>query len=123
MAKILVIDDAKFMRTVIKKIVHELGHETIEAVDGREGLERINAERPDVVLTDIIMPEMDGPEMLAFLRNVHLEENIIVISANLQDAIKEQLLDLGVSYFFGKPPGKEKLRIAIDQLLNKKKQD
>ncbi len=119
MAKVLVIDDAKFMRTVIKKIVHELGHETIEAANGREGLERINAERPDVVLTDIIMPEMDGTELIAFLREVHLEENIIVISANIQHAIKEQCRDLGVSRFFNKPPDKTKLGEAIDQILKK----
>ena len=123
MAKILVIDDAKFMRTVIKKIVRELGHEPVEAANGREGLEKINAERPDIVLTDIIMPEMDGPEMLTFLRDVHLEANVIVISANIQDAIKDQCLDLGVSRFFGKPPDKEALAKAIDEILNNGKQN
>lgn len=123
MAKILVIDDAKFMRTVIKKIVRELGHEPVEAANGREGLEKINSERPDIVLTDIIMPEMDGPEMLTFLRDVHLDANVIVISANIQDAIKDQCLDLGVSRFFGKPPDKEELGKAIDEILNNGKQD
>ncbi len=123
MAKILVIDDAKFMRTVIKKIVHELGHETIEAVNGQEGLEKISTERPDVVLTDLIMPKMDGELMLSFLHFTHLHENVIVISANLQDAIKEQLRVLGVSKFFAKPPDKEALGEANDQILNKGKQD
>jgi CheY-like chemotaxis protein len=122
MAKVLVIDDAKFMRTVIKKIVLELGHETVEAANGREGLEKINIEKPDIVLTDIIMPEMDGTELLTLLRDLHLDGNVIVISANIQNAIKEQCLGLGVSRFFGKPPDKEGLGKAIDEILNKGKQ-
>ncbi len=123
MAKVLIIDDAKFMRRVIKKIVVELGHETIEAANGREGIEKINAEKPDIVLTDIIMPQMDGTEMIALLHEVHLDGNIIVISANIQDAIKEQCRGLGVSQFFKKPPDKAELKDAIDELLSKGKQN
>jgi len=50
MAKILVIDDAKFTRTMLKKMLVEFGHETIEAENGREGLEKITSEEPDLVL-------------------------------------------------------------------------
>ncbi|MBC8555476.1 MAG: response regulator, partial [Candidatus Brocadiales bacterium] len=60
MAKILIIDDAKFTRTMLKKMITEFGHETIEAGNGREGLEKITSEDPDLVLTDILMPEMEG---------------------------------------------------------------
>ncbi|MBT3353990.1 MAG: response regulator [Candidatus Scalindua sp.] len=119
MAKILVIDDAKFTRTMLKKMLVEFGHETIEAENGREGLEKITSEEPDLVLTDILMPEMEGTELLALLRETNMDVKVIVISANIQDTVKDQCMNLGVSEFFGKPPDKEKLKNAIEGLLNK----
>ncbi len=66
---------------------------------------------------------MDGTEMISLLHEVHLDGNIIVISANIQDAIKEQCLDLGVSQFFKKPPDKAELGEAIEEILSKGKQN
>jgi CheY-like chemotaxis protein len=119
MAKILVIDDAKFTRTMIKKMLVEFGHETIEAENGREGLEKITSEEPDLVLTDILMPEMEGTELLAILRETNMDVNVIVISANIQNTVKNECMNLGVCEFFGKPPDKEKLKEAIERILNK----
>ncbi len=119
MAKILIIDDAKFNRTMLKRIISEFGHETIEAANGRDGLEMICNDKPDIFLTDILMPEMDGTEMLKLLQETHLEVPIIVISANIQDIIKDQCMDMGVTKFFGKPPDKEALKSAIEEILNK----
>jgi CheY-like chemotaxis protein len=119
MAKILVIDDAKFTRTMIKKMLVEFGHETIEAENGREGLEKITSEEPDLVLTDILMPEMEGTELLAILRETNMDVNVIVISANIQNTVKDECMNLGVCEFFGKPPDKEKLKEAIERILNK----
>jgi CheY-like chemotaxis protein len=123
MAKILVIDDAKFTRTMIKRMLVEFGHETIEAENGREGLEKITSEDPDLVLTDILMPEMEGTELLALLRETNMDVKVIVISANIQDTVRDQCMNLGVSEFFGKPPDKEKLKMAIEGILNKGGQD
>ena len=119
MAKILIVDDAKFTRTMLKKMIVEFGYETIEAGNGREGLEKITSEEPDLVLTDILMPEMEGTELLALLRETNMDVKVIVISANIQDTVKDQCMNLGVSEFFGKPPDKEKLKNAIEGLLNK----
>jgi CheY-like chemotaxis protein len=119
MAKILIVDDAKFTRTMLKKMVVEFGHETIEAGNGREGLEKITSEEPDLVLTDILMPEMEGTELLELLRETNMDVNVIVISANIQDTVKDRCMNLGVSEFFGKPPDKEKLKQAIEKILSK----
>ncbi|MGR3294514.1 MAG: response regulator [Candidatus Scalindua sp.] len=119
MAKILVIDDAKFTRTMLKKMIAEFGYETIEAENGREGLEKITSEAPDLVLTDILMPEMDGTELLKLLRETNMDVKVIVISANIQDTVRDQCMNLGVTEFFGKPPDKEKLKMAIEGILNK----
>lgn len=119
MAKVLTIDDAKFTRTMLKKILTEFGHETIEASNGREGLDKICNDQPDIVLLDIHMPEMDGLELLSVLRETHTDVHVIVVSADVQDITKDKCIDLGVSYFFNKPPDKEKLKIAIEKILNK----
>ena len=123
MAKILVIDDAKFTRTMLKRMITEFGHESIEAENGREGLEKITSEDPDLVLTDILTPEMDGTELLSLLRETNMDVKVIVISANIQDTIRDQCMNLGVSEFFGKPPDKEKLKKAIEGILAKEEQD
>ncbi len=119
MAKVLIIDDAKFTRTMLKKMIVEFGHETIEAENGRVGLEMINSEEPDLVLTDILMPEMEGTELLALLRETNMDVKVVVISANIQDTVRDQCMNLGVSEFFGKPPDKEKLKKAIEKVLSK----
>jgi len=113
MAKILIIDDAKFTRTMLKKMIAEFGHETIEAVNGRDGLEKITSENPDLVLTDILMPEMEGTELLGLLRETNMDVNVIVVSANIQDTVRDQCMNLGVTEFFGKPPDKEKLNMQV----------
>ena len=123
MAKVLIIDDAKFTRTMLKRIIAEFGHETIEASNGREGLDKICSAQPDIVLVDIHMPEMDGVELLSVLRETHTDVPVIVISADVQDITKDKCIDLGVSDFFNKPPDKGKLKIAIEKILNKGKQD
>ncbi len=118
MSKILIIDDAKFTRTMLKKMITELGHETIEAENGKEGLDKICKEEPDIVLTDILMPEMEGTELLRLLREANMDVKVIVITANIQDTIKNQCMRLGVSGFFGKPPDKAELKKAIEEILN-----
>ncbi len=123
MAKILIIDDAKFTRTMLKKMMDEFGYETIEAENGKVGLEKICSEAPDIVLTDILMPEMEGTELLTLLRETKMDVKVIVVSANIQDTVRDQCMNLGVSEFFSKPPDKEKLKEAMEKILNKGEQD
>ncbi len=123
MAKILIIDDAKFTRTMLKKMMDEFGYETIEAENGKVGLEKICSEEPDIVLTDILMPEMEGTELLTLLRETKMDVKVIVISANIQNTVKDQCMNLGVSEFFSKPPDKEKLKEAMEKILNKGEQN
>ncbi len=123
MVKILIIDDAKFTRTMLKRMINELGHEIIEAANGREGLDMICSEQPDVALLDIHMPEMDGMELLKVLGETHTEVNVIVVSADIQEETKERCIDLGASEVINKPPIKENLLKAIEKLLRKGKQD
>jgi twitching motility two-component system response regulator PilH len=118
MANVLIIDDAKFTRTMLKRLIVEFGYETIEATNGREGIDIICRDKPDIVLTDLHMPEMDGIELLTILKETNQDVHVIVVSADIQDITKDKCMNLGVSYFFNKPPDKEKLQKAIETILN-----
>lgn len=121
MAKILVIDDAKFIRTMLKRMIKEFGYETIEATNGREALDIICKDQPDIVITDIHMPEMDGIELLTVLRDTQTNVRVIVVSADIQEVTKGKCIELGVSEVLNKPPNKEKLQNAIEKILSKGK--
>jgi CheY-like chemotaxis protein len=119
MAKVLIVDDSMFSRSMIRKVVKSLGHEAIEAANGREGLVKIIDEKPDIVFTDLLMPEMDGVELLTAAKEKNLEIPIVVVSANVQDTVRQQCLELGAAEFFNKPPDKEKLKKYMEECLVK----
>ena len=70
MAKILIVDDISDNRAFLVKIIGQLNHHIVEAVDGSAALEAVHAERPDLVITDVLMPVMDGYELM---RQLHLD--------------------------------------------------
>ena len=80
MAKILVIDDEKDIRTVLRQVLELEGHAVSVAADGREGLALLEREGADVVITDIIMPGIDGVATLQRIKESHPNLPVIVIS-------------------------------------------
>ncbi|UJX40929.1 response regulator [Desulfovibrio sp. JY] len=88
--RILTIDDEDMIRETIAVYLENRGFAVFEAANGREGLERFLAERPDLVLVDLRMPEMDGLDVLARIRDVSPDTPTIVVSGTgvLQDAIE-----------------------------------
>lgn len=80
MAHILVIDDEQGMREAMQKILARAGHQVSLASNGREGLAHVTISPPDIVVTDVFMPEKDGIETTIALRKTHPEVKIIAIS-------------------------------------------
>ncbi len=80
MAKVLVIDDEKDIRVVLKAILERAGHEVVTAADGKEGLGKLHKEGADLVITDVIMPGIDGVATAKEIRKDHPDMPIIVIS-------------------------------------------
>ena len=80
MAQILVIDDDVMLQRVLKEILHFLGHEVRQAFDGKEGVRLFRESPPDLVLTDILMPEQDGLQTIRELRRECPEVKIIAMS-------------------------------------------
>ncbi len=103
--KIMVVDDRWENRSVIVNFLEPIGFEVAQAEDGQEGLVKVVDFRPDLIVTDIVMPMMDGFEMMKRLRNSpewkHLK--IVVSSASVFDTDKQKSLDAGGDDFLPKP--------------------
>jgi DNA-binding response OmpR family regulator len=80
MADVLIIDDAPLMREVLTRILERAGHTVREADDGRSGMAEFQDRRPELVITDMMMPEMDGIETIRAMRREDPEVPIIAIS-------------------------------------------
>jgi len=80
MARILLIDDDRLVRQSIRLALSESGHHVEEAENGADGLERITVARPDLVITDLIMPEREGIETILAVRRIAPDLPIIAIS-------------------------------------------
>jgi DNA-binding response OmpR family regulator len=78
--KILVIDDDPLIRSLIARVLCDEGYESLVAVNGRQGLKIFDTERPDLIITDIIMPDMEGIETIRELRAINPDVRIIAIS-------------------------------------------
>jgi two-component system nitrogen regulation response regulator NtrX len=119
MANILVIDDEKSIRNVLKDILGNEGYKVDEAADGEEGLKKFSETTYDVVLCDIKMPKLDGLEFLSKATEINAEVPIIVISGhgNIEtavDAVKKGAFD-----YISKPPDLNRLLITIRNATDK----
>ncbi|MEG4281736.1 ATP-binding protein [Microcoleus sp. A006_D1] len=103
--KILVVDDRWENRAVLVNLLEPLGFEMIEAADGKEGMERALATKPDLILTDLAMPVMDGFEFLRQIRgHPQLRDAIVLVSsASVFEIDRQKSLDAGGNDFLPKP--------------------
>ena len=112
--KVLIVDDAAFMRAMLKRIIREAGAYGIcEAPDGETALEFYEKERPGLVLLDISMPGMNGIETLKEIRNMDREAFVIMCSAIGQEAMIREAIDNGARDFIVKPFNAEQIREAL----------
>jgi two-component system chemotaxis response regulator CheY len=117
MAKILVVDDAAFMRLRAVKLLQEAGHTVTEAENGRLAVEAYGRERPDAVLMDITMPEMDGLEALAEIRRMDPTARVAMLTAMGQQSIVMDAIKRGARDFVVKPFAPDRVIGAVNKLL------
>jgi CheY-like chemotaxis protein len=120
MALILVIDDAAFARRMICKLLLSDGYEIVEATNGREGLEIVRSQTPDCILTDILMPEMNGFEFLQALQQEGFQIPTIMVTADIQEPSRHRCLELGAAGFINKPAKQNELRQTLKQVFSLK---
>ena len=100
---ILVVDDAAFMRMMIRDILAKEGYVIHEAVNGRDAIEKYAEVQPDLVTMDITMPEMDGIAALQEIRASHPDARILMVSAMGQQKMIVEALEAGALDFLVKP--------------------
>ncbi len=115
MSLFLIIDDSMVQRIWIDEKLKTDGHESIEATSGKQGIEMAIKNRPDFIVLDLIMPDMDGLEVIQELHNRDLDIPVIVVTAHLQKAAREACLALGVIGFLNKPLEIEDLREVLKE--------
>lgn len=121
MARILVIDDEEQLRDLLKQMLSRDGHEVMTASDGVEGMRTFDQFHPEVVITDIIMPNKDGIEVITELLCRDPKIAIIAISGGRRAITAEFNLEsaelLGVKGILSKPFTREQLREAVHLAL------
>jgi DNA-binding response OmpR family regulator len=123
MARILIIDDEAGVRATLSLALQASGHETLEAANGRLGLELFARERVDLVITDILMPEKEGIETIIELRQRRPDLKIVAISGGGRSQNKDYLVNathLGADATLRKPFSMAKLAQVIDACLGGK---
>jgi len=116
-AKILVVDDAAFMRMRCSKLLTENGHEVVEAGTGREAVEQYKNTSPDAVLLDITMPDMDGLSALKEIRSHDPDARVAMVTAMGQQSIVMEALQAGAKDFVVKPFDAARVLAAIEKLV------
>lgn len=104
MSKILIVDDAAFMRMMVKDTLKKGGYEELfEAVDGADAVEKFKEIGPDLVIMDITMPNMDGLEALKSIKSIDSSANIVMCSAMGQESMVIDAIKSGAKDFIVKP--------------------
>jgi two-component system, chemotaxis family, chemotaxis protein CheY len=117
MARILVVDDAAFMRVRAAKVLEDNGHEVALAENGREAVTKYAQWRPDAVLMDITMPEMDGLAALKEIRKIDPAARVAMVTAMGQQAIVMAALKAGAKDFLLKPFQPDRILATLQKLL------
>ncbi|MGA2160946.1 MAG: response regulator [Methanoregula sp.] len=113
MAKILVIEDSSFQRKILSEMLTESGFEVFLTENGRQGIERTEQLKPDLIITDLLMPDGDGFQVLEALRTKKLNIPAIILTSDIQKTTARRCRDLGACAVLNKPVNKEQIISAV----------
>lgn len=118
MARIVIVDDASFMRGSLKFIVETAGHEVVGmGKDGAEALQLFNEHRPDLMTMDILMKGVDGLTALKNIREADPAARVIMVTALGQEAKEEEARKLGALGYIRKPFKQKEIVDVIEKVL------
>ena len=119
MAKILVVDDSPTMLTGSTKILKSAGHDVIQAVNGADGIEKAASDKPDLILMDVVMPDINGFQATRQITTSADTKHIpvIILTTKDQETDKVWAKRQGASDYIVKPPDSKELLSKIDNLL------
>jgi two-component system alkaline phosphatase synthesis response regulator PhoP len=119
MARVLVIDDEPDILLLCRVNLEHAGHETIEATDGERGLALLREQRPDAVVLDLMLPTIDGFDVLRTLEleRAIMDVPIVVLTAKAGELDRRMSLEIGADEFIPKPFSPESLLDVLDELM------
>jgi excisionase family DNA binding protein len=115
--RILIVDDEPMVCTTLRKLLKGAGYNAVTAPDGKAALELMAAERPDLVLLDLLMPVMNGPTVLARIRETYGDMPVIVITAYADSELMSHVLDHGPVLVLAKPVEQARLLQGVQMAL------
>ncbi|HEY8528513.1 MAG TPA: response regulator [Paenibacillaceae bacterium] len=119
--RVMIVDDAAFMRMVLRRILESAGHEVVgEAADGNEAVEKYVELKPDLVTMDITMPNKDGIEATRVIRAIDPNAKILMTSAMGQEAMVKQAVLSGAYDFVVKPVDEERFLRAVAKVCGER---
>ena len=113
--KVLIADDAAFMRMRLRKVLEAAGHEVVEAANGQEAVAVYADEKPAAVLMDITMPEMDGVAATQEICKADPDARVIMVSALGQQAMIVSAIQAGAKDFVVKPYEPDRILQAVQK--------
>ena len=117
MARVLIVDDAAFMRMMLKDIITDIGHEVVgNACNGFEAVELYKNLKPDIVTLDITMPEKDGITALSEIMAINPDAKCVMCSAMGQQSMVIQAIKAGAKDFIIKPFMPERVKEPLEKL-------
>jgi len=117
MTKVLTVDDSRAVRMIVTKHVKELGFEVDEAEDGEQGLTKLAGQQYDLLILDVTMPVLDGPGMVARMREKNDKTPVVMLTSESKRSIIASLMKLGISDYILKPFKPEELQAKILKAL------
>jgi len=119
MRRILAVDDSTSVRQMVNFTLGKAGYEVVEAVDGKDGLEKVSGEKFDLIITDLNMPNMDGIQMIAAVRKLPTcaFTPILMLTTESQAEKKDAGRKAGATGWIVKPFNAEQLLSTIQKLV------
>lgn len=119
MSRILIVEDNEKNMKLVRDVLRHQGHETLEAVTGTEGVRLALAERPDLILMDIQLPDMDGIAALGEIRKAsHLDATpVLAVSASVMPDEQQKVVNSGFDAFIAKPIDLKQFRATVQRWL------
>ncbi|MCO7175341.1 response regulator [Sporolactobacillus kofuensis] len=112
MTKVLIVDDSKFSQKITYSFLNQYLEdiEFVFAGDGEEGLHKFNEAKPDYMIVDLLMPKLRGQDLIEKVKQIDREAKVIVLSADVQNRVREVVEKMGVLSFINKPLDEKKAR-------------
>ncbi|MDG5814558.1 response regulator [Chitinispirillales bacterium ANBcel5] len=120
MARILIVDDSWLIRQTLVNLFKKTDYEISVAENGTQALEKCKKEKPDCLLLDLLMPDIDGLDVFKQLKQEDFDVPVLILTADIQSTTQERCFKEGIFGFLQKPPKEENVLFMVEKALKSK---